>query len=332
MVKKITIKDIAEETGLSMNTVSKVLNKKPYYTKEIEQRVMKAVKELGYISNSLAAGLRSGSSMTISIVYDDFTNPYYSYMTNIIARSLGKLGYVPMIFSNYNGGGFLKFDLYAQILSRKADGIISFIEPEEDVVKHIKRSGIPFVVLGRDCHESGVDSVYADDFEGGRAATELLINCGYTDIFYAGCNPGIKVDKERFAGYRAALAQHGVKFDERNVNYVSSVSGAANLADFIVENSSARAIFCFNDFFSFNIVRRLQQRGFSLPHDYALVGFDNIQEYLGLPAILTTVSKDVNGMADLAVKMIIAKIKNEPIACVEMPLKDIKIIPGTTTP
>ena len=75
--KKVTLKDIAARTGLSVNTVSRVLNKKPYYTKEVEEKVTTACKELGYIVDMNASGLRSGSTHTIAILFDDLTNPFY---------------------------------------------------------------------------------------------------------------------------------------------------------------------------------------------------------------------------------------------------------------
>ena len=74
--KKVTLKDIAEKTGLSVNTVSRVLNKKPYYTKEVEEKVNAACKELGYIVDMNASGLRSGSTRTVAILYDDLVNPF----------------------------------------------------------------------------------------------------------------------------------------------------------------------------------------------------------------------------------------------------------------
>ena len=74
--KKVTLKDIAAKTGLSVNTVSRVLNKKPYYTKEVEEKVTAACKELGYIVDMNASGLRSGSTHTIAILFDDLINPF----------------------------------------------------------------------------------------------------------------------------------------------------------------------------------------------------------------------------------------------------------------
>ena len=91
--KKVTLKDIAARTGLSVNTVSRVLNKKPYYTKDVEARVNAACKELGYIVDMNASGLRSGSTRTIAILYDDLVNPFYSYTTDIISKRFEKSGY-----------------------------------------------------------------------------------------------------------------------------------------------------------------------------------------------------------------------------------------------
>ena len=161
--KKITLRDIAAKTGLSVNTVSRVLNKKPYYTKEVEEKVNAACKELGYIVDMNASGLRSGSTHTIAILFDDLINPFYSYTTDIISKRFEEVGYNSIIFSNNGKSAYVDYEMMRSVMARKPDGILSFLEPAEDMVDFIKESGIPFVIFGRDGAPYCMCGVCADE-------------------------------------------------------------------------------------------------------------------------------------------------------------------------
>ena len=185
--KKITLRDIAAKTGLSVNTVSRVLNKKPYYTKEVEEKVNAACKELGYIVDMNASGLRSGSTHTIAILFDDLINPFYSYTTDIISKRFEEVGYNSIIFSNNGKSAYVDYEMMRSVMARKPDGILSFLEPAEDMVDFIKETGIPFVIFGRDGAPYGMCGVCADEEYGGYVAGKHLL-----DVFWDGvaCYPG----------------------------------------------------------------------------------------------------------------------------------------------
>ena len=199
--KKITLKDIAAKTGLSVNTVSRVLNKKPYYTKEVEEKVTAACKELGYIVDMNASGLRSGSTHTIAIIFDDLINPFYSYTTDIISKRFEEVGYNSIIFSNNGKTAYVDYELMRSVMARKPDGILSFLEPTEDMVGFIKDTGIPFVIFGRDGEPYGMCGVNADEEYGGYVAGKHLLDCGYRKLAYIGSWHDVKVcldSQERF--------------------------------------------------------------------------------------------------------------------------------------
>ena len=184
--KKVTLKDIAARTGLSVNTVSRVLNKKPYYTKEVEEKVNAACKELGYIVDMNASGLRSGSTHTIAILFDDLVNPFYSYTTDIISRRFEEKGYNSIIFANNGRTAYVDYEQMRNVMARKPDGILSFLEPEPDMVEFIRNSGIPFVIFGRDGKPYGMMGVDADEVYGGKLAGWHTADCGYTKPAYVG--------------------------------------------------------------------------------------------------------------------------------------------------
>jgi|AGTN01.2.fsa_nt_gi Transcriptional regulators len=308
-MSKVTLKQIAEATGFAQNTVSRVINKKPYYSSEVEKKILKAVAELGYIGNNVAASLKSGKSKTIAVVYDDFVNPYYNVMTDIIARKFAESNYDIMIFSNYGASPFLSLALTRKILYRKVDGILSFLQPDFEARELIKKHNIPIVVLGRDSKNYDIDSICGNDEEGGRIATEHLISKGFRRIAYVGADPSISVDIERYKGYLNALKIHNLPFEENAVFYLRDYGNADRVVDPIIERG-LRAIFCFNDNFSFGILRALERRGYKLPADFSLVGYDNLQEFLHLPHFLTTVGADNEKMAEAATNVLLGKIEN----------------------
>lgn len=202
-----------------MNTISKVLNKKPYYSKDTEQRVMKAVEKLGYVPNSIASSLRAGHSKTVAIVFDDLINPFYSVMTLSIGRTLAQSCYDVMMFSNYGVSSFLDFALFNKIVARKIDAVVSFLEPQPDLVETIVNSEIPFLPVGRTVNDKRIDALYSDDVVGGRKATDHLIERGHKKIAYIGAHPAVSADNHRFTGYCQSLKMHGIEYRPEYVAY-----------------------------------------------------------------------------------------------------------------
>ena len=285
--KKTTLKDIAARTGLSVNTVSRVLNKKPYYTKEVEERVNAACKELGYIVDMNASGLRSGSTRTVAILYDDLVNPFYSYTTDIISKRLEEHGYNSVMFSNNNRSAYADFELMRGVYARKPDCVLSFLEPEQEVVPLIHGSGIPFVLFGRDGTPYGMLGIRTDDVEGGRAAGRHLLACGCSRPAYVGSWSNANVCLDRQKGFAEALAAGGVPLPQDRVVYAREVSFAALIERIL--SLRADGIFCFNDMIAFLIVAALEERGIAAARDVAVVGYDNVQQMLFMPRFLTTV-------------------------------------------
>lgn len=294
--KKVTLKDIAARTGLSVNTVSRVLNKKPYYTKEVEEKVTTACKELGYIVDMNASGLRSGSTHTIAILFDDLTNPFYSYTTDIISKRFEEKGYNCIMFSNNDRSPYIDYELMRSVMARKPDGILSFLEPAEDMVEFIKNSGIPFVIFGRDGAPYGMIGVDADEECGGRIAGEHLLSRGYRKIAYVGSWHDVKVCLDRQKGLAAALAENGKELSPEHIFYIRE----CDFADMIekIVRDGIDGIVCYNDVIAFVVSEALEERGLEAGLDYGVVGFDNIQQMLKMPRFLTTVDAGSQAFAE----------------------------------
>ena len=294
--KKVTLKDIAAKTGLSVNTVSRVLNKKPYYTKEVEEKVTAACKELGYIVDMNASGLRSGSTHTIAILFDDLINPFYSYTTDIISKRFEENGYNTIIFSNNGKSAYVDYEMMRSVMARKPDGILSFLEPEEDMVDFIKQTGIPFVIFGRDGSPYGMVGIDADEEYGGYLAGKHLLDRGYRKLAYIGSWHDVKVCLDRERGFERALAENKMKLDPSRVFYIRELD-FNDMIDSLLK-SGADGIFCFNDIIAFIVIEALESKGLEAGIDYGIVGYDNIQQMMRMPRLITTIDVGSHDFAE----------------------------------
>lgn len=307
--RKVTLKDIAEYTGLASNTVSRVINNRPYFSKEVEEKVKQAIDKLGYISNASASALKSGSTRTVAIAYDDMLNPFYSYMTSIMAKRFSQEGYDSVIFSNHGRSAFIDRDMLRKILARNPDAIVSFIEPATETKSLLAEYAVPFLVFGRDGSVSGFDSVCADEVEGGKLAGRHLGALGRSAYYYIGSERTVKVCTDRLEGYRAGLSEYGVTLPDENVFFRKEYASEA-LFDKLAVNPGA-AVFCYSDMLAFETLRVLTEKGFRTPQDFAIVGYDNVQGMLGLPDFITTIDVDTHQMADVGAEVLLLKIRND---------------------
>lgn len=301
--KKVTLKDIAARTGLSVNTVSRVLNKKPYYTKEVEEKVTTACKELGYIVDMNASGLRSGSTHTIAILFDDLTNPFYSYTTDIISKRFEEKGYNSIIFSNNGKSAYVDYDMIRSVVARKPDGILSFLEPAADMVDFIKDTGIPFEIFGRDGKPYGMHGVDADEVYGGHLAAQHLLECGYKKFAYVGSWHDVKVCLDRQKGFEEGLAEGGASVDPSHIYYIRE-QDFGTIIDSLVKDE-VDGIFCFNDIIAFIITEALEERGKAPGRDYGIVGCDNIQFMMRMPRLLTTIDVGCEAFAEAGAQLML---------------------------
>ena len=308
--KKVTLKDIAARTGLSVNTVSRVLNKKPYYTKEVEERVNAACKELGYIVDMNASGLRSGSTRTIAILYDDLVNPFYSYTTDVISKRFEEHGYNLIMFSNNDRSPYVDYEMMRIVMARKPDGILSFLEPAADMVDFIKETGIPFVIFGRDGSPYGMTGVCADEKGGGRAAGEHLLSCGYRSPVYVGSWHDVKVCLDRQEGFAEVLRKEGVELTPDRIFYIRE-HDFAEMIDRIAA-LGADAVFCFNDMIAFVVIEALAERGVVAGRDIGVVGYDNVQQMLKMPRFITTIDVGGHDFAEYGAAAMLDLLSGEP--------------------
>ena len=290
-VMRVTLKDIAARTGYTANTVSRALKDKEDIGAETRKSIQEIAREMGYISDSLAAALRTGQTGAIAVVLGDISNPHFALIAREIETSARKHHYSTIIL-NSDEDAEIESEALRLALSRKVDGmIICPTQWNRDNLEFLRRQYAPFVLIGRHFPGAEVESVVCDDFKGGRLAAEHLLARGHRRILFLNGPSHISSAIERVAGYRAALTDAGVPCDARLEREIPIVAGDCRRVIYRVldEGVDFTAIIAFSDLIAWEAMYALQKRGLENPRDYAIVGFDNIQSKFFAPFPLTSV-------------------------------------------
>lgn len=289
----VTMREVAEAAGVSIATVSLVVNDKRHARigDEARARVRKAIRDLGYRPNALAKNLVSGKSRFIGLVADAIaTTPFAGQIIHGAQDEAWKHGYV-LLVANTDGNEPAEREAIGMMLEHKVRGILySTWYHRATVVPDALRES-DFVLV--DCYspDGGAPAVVPDEVQGGRAATQLLLDSGHRCLAMINTTTPSPAREGRLLGYRQALEAAGLPFDPALViDSAPDQEGGYDAVDALLE-SGATAVFCHNDRVAMGLYDGLRRRGLSIPEDMAVVGFDN-QEVIAahLRPPLTTVA------------------------------------------
>lgn len=315
-MKRVTIKDIAQETGLSIATVSYVLNGKNNVLEETKSIVNDAAKKLGYVRNFSARSLVMNRSNLIGVVIPQtepgsamvFENPFYSEMLSSIEFHARQIGYHVIV-----SGTDADEKYYNLARERNLDGIIIIGAYSNSFYEGLKNSNIPIVMVDSYIEEQQFKSVKLEDCQGAYLATSYLIEHGHTDIaFLAGNLKDHGVGERRLEGYEKALNEHNIPFKKENILTLNTdFDSGRKLGKRLVETTKATAAFCVADILAFGLMKELNSMGIRIPEDISVMGFDNLKigEYCS-PG-LTTVGQNIFEKGEKAVELLINSIEEK---------------------
>lgn len=301
MSKRITIKDVATAAGISPQAVSRALRGADDISEQTKERVRSIAESLNYVKNSAACSLRSGGTKMIALVYDNPINLYFSYMTAYLYESLKARGY--SILTMVEPVRRFSAGLYLSVLSRNVDGVLSFLEPDEETGRLIEVYGVPVVLVGRRSDVGNVDCVYTDDKKGGRAAARYLMERGAKKIVCFSENLDLTCARDRFEGFKAELTQAGL-FDKDLCFFLDGGKASERWAEFLSSGRSFDGVFCFSDFLAYETICILSARGINVP----VVGYDDVREKIPLPGPIPSVGSDKRGIAEASVELLLDRI------------------------
>lgn len=273
----VTMRDVAKVAGVSVATVSNVINDKPgaRIGEEARQRVHNAVAELAYRPNMLAKTLSQGTSRFIGLVADAIaTTPFAGQIIHGAQDEAWKNGYV-LLVANTDGNQAAEDEAIAMMLEHQVQGILysTWYHREITVPPMLQQTDVVLV----DCFApgSGLAAVVPDEEQGGRSATEGLLAAGHRRIAFINTTTPSPAQAGRLAGYRAALDAAGIDFEESLVFLAApeQEGGYASTSDIVA--SGASAVFCHNDRVAMGLYEGLREKGLRIPEDMAVMGFDN---------------------------------------------------------
>lgn len=308
---RVTIGDVARTAGVSVATVSKVINGRYGVALETEIRVQEVIQQLGYESSIVARSLRSRRTNVIGILVAEF-EPFSTELLKGISEAVEGTGYELLAYS----GGLGRHDRVGweqRSLSRLAGTLIDGAVLVTPTVVTVHDT-IPVVAVDPHTGPSGPPTIDSDNLAGARAATEHLIGLGHRRIGFLGGRPDLESARLREEGYREALKEAGLDIDEGLMRVGGYRPDLADLPahELLSLPDRPTAIFAANDLSAIRTMEVARQLGLRIPDDVSVIGFDNVPESALTEPPLTTVAQPIHTMGAEALRMVIDLIAGKP--------------------
>lgn len=310
--QRVTLQDIAQRTGFTVNTVSRALKNKSDISAATCQYIQGVAHEMGYIRNQMASALRSGHTRTLGVIVSGMSNPYYGVMTDAIQDEAARHGYSPLILCSRDDPD-LELQAAESAMSRQVDGMLLFpCNGSRRTIERMKAVGMPFVLMARRFHTGEEDSVVCDEEAGAYLATRHLIEAGRRRLAYLSSHDIVFSSEQREHGFLRACAEGGIA--PKDVHQAlcrgnDSIQSQLRLW----RSQGVDGLFAFCDMEAWNVISLLQKDGLRVPRDLALTGFDNIQGLLPLPSPLCTVDYSLPEMVRSGMELLRRRIHGEAL-------------------
>lgn len=297
----VTLEAVALAAGVSPSTVSRILNGTAVVSELKKKAVEDAIAELGFVPNPVARGLAGGRTLSIGVVTQAIDSPFYGAALRGIEDELDPLGYRALFVSGHWNAA-AESRCIEVLRSRRVDGIIVLTGRLTDQALKTCAKSVPIVVTGRSLKAAGLISLNFDNFEGGRLATQHLIDLGHRGIAFISGDPDHPDAVERLRGYRAALEAAGLTYDPHLVipGEFHEVSGLLAVDRLLESRQRFTAIFAANDQMAVGAVLGLHRRSLRVPEDVSVVGFDDLPSSLFSIPPLSTIHQPAYELGRLA--------------------------------
>lgn len=305
-----SIREVAKRAGVSPATVSRVINGTARVDEEKRERVEKAIEETGFRPNELARALYRKSSKIIGVIVPDIENPFSSELAKAIEKEAYEQEY-RILLCNSDDQKEKELANLQMLAQLQADGVILMTNTGEKSQSY-EAVSMPIVFVDRRLDEMGQTSVIeADHYAGGKLAAEHLIACGCRKITCIRGPQELSSGKKRYEGYREVCRQYSMK--ERFVDSTYKYEDGAKAAEEVLRRyPDTDGIIACNDMTAVSVYKVLQKRGYRVPDDIQIIGFDGVKFGRFLTPELTTVAQPIKEMGKCAVQMILGTVKELP--------------------
>ncbi len=307
------IKDVAQRAGVSVGTVSNVLNRPDLVSPAKRERVQQAIAELGFVRNETARALRNGSSRTLAYVIFDSSNPFFTDVAKGAEDAARAAGLVLYIASSAEDVDRESEHLDVLLEQRVRGVLITPLDRDSEQLRRLPAQGVPVVLVDRASHDpTAWCSVSVDDVEGGDLAVEHLIDLGHTRIAFVGGPVTLPQVADRLAGARRAIERATLPPESLTVvDTPALVVPEGRLAGQRVIGLPARrrptAAFCANDLLALGFLQQMTQHGVPVPSEMSIVGYDDIDFAAAAAVPLTSVAQPRHELGRAACELLLAE-------------------------
>src|SRR5690606_3478254 len=312
----VTIYDVAEEAGVSMATVSRVINGSPNVKPATRKKVLEAIRRLGYRPNAVARGLASKRTTTVGVVIPDISSAFFAELTRGI-EDIANMYHYNIIICNSDQQKQKELQLSETLLEKQVDGLLFLGSEVTDEHREIFDGALVPVVLAATVDRKGkYPSVSIDQKQAAFDATEALIREGHRAIGLI-CGPLTDTINAypRYEGYRDALENHVVSFREDlvRIGYDRYRSGISAMQSLLAAPSPPTAVFVAGDEMAVAAIHAVQDAGKSVPGDVSIIGFDDIPLASQVRPQLSTVSVPMYDIGAVAMRLLTKYMNDEPV-------------------
>ncbi|KIQ21926.1 LacI family transcriptional regulator [Variovorax paradoxus] len=306
-----TIKDVALRAGVSVTTVSHVVNDTRHVSAKGRERVELAIRELGYVPNAMARSLKSNTTSTLGMLIPNSSNPYFAEIVRIVEDRCFGAGYTLVLCNTDDEPR--RQSVYLQVLAeRRIDGLIVVSTGDDDsLVTQLQGLRIPTVLVDREIADPSCDLVETAHMQGGLLAVRHLLSLGHKRIACIGGPEGLTPSEQRIEGWRMALAEAGTTPNADALLWrgaFTSQSGYEAMHAILRTEHPPSAVFVCNDLMAIGALRAAHESGVHVPDELSIVGFDDIELSAYTSPPLTTVAQPKERIGALAVDMLLERV------------------------
>lgn len=315
MKKKLSIVDIANHLNISKTSVSFILNgraEEKRIGKELVERVMKFVEEVGYKPNSLAKSLRTGKSNIIGLMVEDISNPFFAAIARFIEDRAYKNGY-KIIYCSTDNDTAKTQDLIGMFQDRHVDGyIIAPPEGIEDNIAGLLKSNLPVVMFDRYLPNIKTDYVVVDNLKSTYNATNLLIEKGFKNIAFITFSSNQTQMLDRREGYKKALTEAGMKTHIKEIKFdQDSELIIKPIEEFLKKNKQLDAILFGTNHVGVCGLKVISKFGLKVPEDLAIISFDDYDVFELYSPSVTAIAQPIEEIADRVITLLLNKLNGK---------------------
>lgn len=314
--RRVTIRDVANASGVSYATVSRVLSGYEFVKETTRTRVMEAVEHLGYVANLPARSLAGGRSQIIGLLVPNLDNSYVGTITQGIDQAVARANYDLLLYTSHRHPS--KESYYVSAIPNGLTEGMLLVAPMVPTayLDSLREQNFPYVLIDQADTTENSCVVESTNWQGAYEATRYLIELGHTRIAFIKGASSIRSAADRLSGYKAALADYDIPITNELIadgDYQQKTAYKATMRLLQGTEEPPTAVFASNDISAFGVMDAARECGFHIPDDISIVGFDDVPQASLVYPKLTTVHQPLEQMGQIAVKLLLERIEDSSL-------------------